>query len=455
MFCHKCGSRLIEGSVFCRECSAAVPTGSTESRPTVAARRRRQLPIVALAISGAIAIAIIIAVVVSVRRGSGGAQGEPRSDPKTAAGKLALAGYGSACAVTDSAGVRCWGRNIYGLLGVSTDHELHSSVPLDVVGLSRDVVSVSAGETHVCAVTKAGGVKCWGNNHDGELGDGTKIQRDAPVDVIGLSGVTVVANGGYHTCALTVSGSVKCWGFNEHGELGDRTFTSRSMPVDAVGLSSGVVAISAGENHTCAVTVLGGAKCWGANYGGQLGTKSGLGDCGQSYGCSSRPLDVDGLTSGVTAISAAYDHTCALTSVGGVKCWGRTGGYQLGNGLESGSDTCNNNTPCTLTPTDVSGLTTGIVAISSSGSHTCALTTEGGVKCWGHWRGGSVAQVPVDVPGLIGVAAISAGGSDTCVLMKSRRVKCWGGSYEAVVTNGTPYTVQLANFVPVDISAFP
>ena len=86
-----------------------------------------------------------------------------------------------------------------------------------------------------------------------------------------LSGVAQVSAGGSHTCALTLAGGVKCWGNNISGQLGDGTTRSRGVPVAVLGLLERVVMVSAGSGHTCAVTATGGAKCWGDNRAGQLG----------------------------------------------------------------------------------------------------------------------------------------------------------------------------------------
>ena len=182
---------------------------------------------------------------------------------------------------------------------------------------------ISAGGFHTCALTSAGGAKCWGWNIFGQLGDGTNIDRNRPVHVSGLStGVVEVSAGDLHTCALTTVGGVKCWGQNHVGEVGDGTNFNRNAPVDVSGLTSGVATVSAGNAYTCALSTAGGVTCWGDNFFGQLGDGT--------NNNRNVPVDVTGLTSGVAAISAGNQHTCALTTAGGVKCWGQNLDGQFG-----------------------------------------------------------------------------------------------------------------------------
>ena len=329
------------------------------------------------------------------------------------------------CVLTAAGGVKCWGNNHDGQLGDGT-HADHGT-PVNVVGLTSGVKAISAGWRHTCAVTTADRVVCWGNNHDGQLGDGTRVDRKKPEDVLGLmSAITALATGERHTCALTTSGGVKCWGNNHDGELGDGTKVDRVTPLDVVGLTSGVTAISAGWRHTCALTTAGGVKCWGNNHDGQLG--DGTETDRQT------PVDVAGLSSGVTAISARWRHTCALTTAGGVKCWGGNHDGQLGLGTRNDANT----------PTEVVELTSGVKAISAGWRHVCALTSNGDVKCWGGNHDGQLGdrtgidrKAPVDVVMVPGRSiAIAAGGQHTCA-MDSKTITCWGENEDGQLGDGT------------------
>ncbi len=380
----------------------------------------------------------------------------PQAEPPVAVAAVSGGGYHT-CALTTSGGVKCWGLNDGGQLGDGQACGSSCTALVDVSGLRSGVAAVSTGGLHTCAVTTAGGVKCWGWNDHGQLGDGTTTDSTTPVDVMGLtSGVVAVSasmSSGSpfspaHTCALTSGGGVKCWGWNRDGQLGNGTSTDSSTPVDVTGLSGGVAAVSAGSQHTCALTTTGGVKCWGSNGYGQLGDgrACGGGNCWT-------PVDVTGLTSGVVAVSAGTNHTCALTTTAGVKCWGVNYVGELGIGTITGPESCSGS-PCSTTPVDVTGLTSA-VAVSAGGDHTCALTSGGGVKCWGYnivgelglgtstgpesCSGSPCSTTPVDVTGLTsGAAAISsAGAGHTCALTSGGSVKCWGWNRDGQLGDGT------------------
>ncbi len=289
-----------------------------------------------------------------------------------------LAAADHTCALTSAGGVKCWGANYSGQLGDGTITS--RSTPVDVIDLSSGVTTIAAGASHTCAVTSGGGVKCWGTNYIGQLGDGTTTSSSTPVDVVGLSGITAVATGNDHTCALTSGGGVKCWGWNYVGELGDGTTTDSRTPVDVVGLSGGVVALSGGGMHTCAVTGSGGVKCWGANWGGRLGDGTTRHSMIPVDVCAGGAAGCTGTLGDVTKVAAGESHTCALTSMGAVKCWGLNPYGQLGAGATTNQST----------PVDVNGLQSGATALAAGNYHSCALVGNGRPKCWGSDRDGQL-----------------------------------------------------------------
>lgn len=353
-------------------------------------------------------------------------------------GVLAIsAGDSHTCAVTSAGAAKCWGRNDGGQLG-SGGGTLASATPVDVVDLASGVAAIDAGFAHTCAVTHGGGVKCWGNNQTGALGNGTFLTSYTPVDVTGLAnGITAVSAGAQHTCALNTAGGIQCWGYNIGSQLGDGTTLPRSVPVDVQGMQSGATAVSAGSLQTCARTSAGGVKCWGSNTYGQLG------DGGTAY--SAVPVDVSGLAAGVSAISAGSAFGCALTTAGAAKCWGANGRGQAGALPRADA-------AIAVAPTD---LTTSISAISTGGEHTCALTAAGGIKCWGSNAGGwlgngtiGLQSGPVDVSGLTsGAADVSTGDVHTCALTNAGGVKCWGLNFFGQLGNGT----NVQSMAPVDV----
>ncbi len=350
------------------------------------------------------------------------------------------AGSYHACAITSGGGLMCWGANYSGQLGDGTTTDRLTAVP--VVGLASGVAALAAGEGHTCAVMSSGAVKCWGGNEAGQLGDGSTTQSLTPVDVVGLpTGVRAIAAGwGGHTCAITAEGGVRCWGNNGAGQLGDGTMTSSLTPVDVVGLSSGVRAIVAGGFQTCALTSAGGVKCWGYGGDGQLGNGS--------RSQSTVPVDVVGLSSGVTSIAAGDGYTCAITASGGVLCWGANKGGLLWE------DTTENS----FIPVEVESLEHRVGAIAAGQSHICGTTSSGGVECWGSNTWGQLGDgttvdspSPVAVSGLTsGVTAIAVNGFSNyaCAISRGGRVKCWGSNKGGQLGNAT----TTSSSVPVDVS---
>ena len=250
---------------------------------------------------------------------------------------------------------------------------------------------ISVGGDHSCAVKEDGGVLCWGRGSNGLLGNDDTVSKDHPVAVVDgdassttpLSGIVQVSAGQSHSCALKEDGGVLCWGFGGDGRLGNGAADDKDHPVAVVdGDSSttplsGIVQISAGRRHNCALKEDGGVLCWGKGDNGRLG--NGAAD---NKDHSVAVVDGDSSTtplSGIVQISAGGSHSCALKEDGGVLCWGAGGDGRLGNGGIN-----NRNYPVAVVDGDSSTTPlSGIVQISTGGSHSCALKEDGGVLCWG------------------------------------------------------------------------
>ena len=215
--------------------------------------------------------------------------------------------------MTANGGVKCWGQNFYTQTGAVASQ----ATPVDIAGLTSGVTAVAAGQGYLCALTTGGAVKCQGANEYGQLGDGTfsttsQPGKPAPVQVAGLtSNVVGISAGETFTCAVSRDGGAQCWGRNELGELGDGTRTNRATPAQVSGLASGVAAISI-QGFGCALTVGGGVKCWGINYDGQLGD-------GITTISSTVPVDVVGFSAAPTSLATA---TPTPTPTGGYRAAG-------------------------------------------------------------------------------------------------------------------------------------
>jgi alpha-tubulin suppressor-like RCC1 family protein len=335
------------------------------------------------------------------------------------------AGDAHTCAVTSAGAAKCWGSNANGQLGDNTTTDRHT--PVTVRNLGSGVKSITAGGSHTCAVTTSGAARCWGMNDYGQLGDGTTTDRRIPVTVSGLSnGVSTISTGGWHSCAVTTTGATRCWGLGTLGRLGDGMSLSRHTPVAVTGLESGVKDISLGSWHSCAATTAGAVHCWGSNGFGQLGD-------GTTTNRLS-PVRV-GVLSSVTHISVGHRHGCAVNTAGAARCWGDNGNAQLGDGTRTHR----------FSPVVVSGMSGGVASISAGTNHTCAATTGGVARCWGNNANGQLGDstttqrfTPANVIGLdSSVSSISAGSTHTCAIGGDGKGICWGRNSQGQLGNGT------------------
>ena len=285
--------------------------------------------------------------------------------------------------------------------------------------------AVSPGEQHTCGLTTDGTGYCWGDNTDGQLGDGTasSIARLTPASVAGRLVFAALSAGFRRTCGIATGSAAYCWGYNGEGYLGDGTMTNRLSPAAVTG-GLAFAAVNASSSHTCGVTTAGAAYCWGANSYGQLGDGTTT--------PRTRPTAVlGGLT--FASVATGYAHTCGVTTGGAVYCWGYNGAGELGDGTKIDR----------VIPAAVaSGLTFG--SLSAGSFHTCAVTTGGAAYCWGQNVSGELGDgtaigrtSPVAVLGGLTLAAVSTGSAHNCGVTPDGIVYCWGRNGEGELGDGT------------------
>ncbi|HEY0230290.1 MAG TPA: hypothetical protein VGC55_03475 [Dokdonella sp.] len=348
------------------------------------------------------------------------------------------AGGGHACVLKD-AQAYCWGLNDSGQLGLGTASP-NAYDPVAVIGMQDGVTQISASDGGVCAV-RAGTGYCWGDNRQGQVGDGTLGVRGAPSAVANLADVDAIAANLYPVCAIA-GGMANCWGLVY---LGNGSLASSLVPVAVDGLGSGVSGIATGYLVGCAIQN-GAALCWGDDSQGALGD-------GVGTGAQLSPVAVSGLDSGVASISAGNQHVCAVVA-GAAECWGQNDRGQVGNG--SAPD-------AVVSPVVVPGLESGVSQAVARSDYSCAVK-DGGVWCWGGNDLGRLGNggyddtaVPQPVSGLAsGVASISLGGYHACALLTDRSVQCWGsndfGDLGTLGPDASPVP-QPADRFPADMDA--
>ena len=329
------------------------------------------------------------------------------------------------------------------------------------------IVQVAAGGAHTCARISDGTARCWGDNSDGQLGDGTRTDRKLPVKVKNVAGtgplkhITAISAGLGHTCARISDGTARCWGLNVSGELGDGTRTDRKLPVKVknvagTGPLNHITAISAGDFHTCARISDGTARCWGYNLYGQLGDGT---DTDGTLPVKVKNVAGTAPLIHVTAISAADFHTCARISDGTARCWGGNSDGQLG-------DSTRTDRTLPVNVNDVTGTARliHVTAISTGDRHTCARLSDGTARCWGENLSGQLGdgthtnrKLPVIVKNangtarLVHVTAISTGDRHTCARISDGTARCWGENLSGQLGDGTrtnrklPVIVKNAN----------
>ena len=319
----------------------------------------------------------------------------------------------------------------------------------------------SGDEGHSCGASggPAGGAGafCWGQGAENQLGNGSTANQSSPVAVSGGSGLVQVSINVFHTCAVAGTGAAYCWGLGANGRLGTADVANQSTPAAVVGGHSFRM-VSAGGTHTCGVTTTSNdAYCWGNNRQGELGRGAAPGG-GPATAQDSIPILVAGGHKWLS-VSAGNTHTCGVTTLNEAYCWGNDEHGRLGTagtpetcpGLSTGTTTTCHTSPVAVT----GGLSFG--SVSAGTFHTCGVTTGGAAYCWGANRFGGelgdglaedTSAVPVAVSGGNSYLTISAGTFHTCAVRTDLVLFCWGSNGGGELGDGT----TVARSTPVRVA---
>jgi alpha-tubulin suppressor-like RCC1 family protein len=358
-----------------------------------------------------------------------------------------VAGASHTCAIHASANgglgdASCWGTNderqFGGFSGGATQ-----DTPLVIRSGSS---GFAAGAFHTC-YQEFESIFCFGRNSDGQLGIGTVTENFSAFSVrLGQRGARAMSTGRRTTCAVTSTGELFCFGANDLGQIGDGTTTTPRTSPQAVLLTQPVAQSATSGDHGCALTSAGELWCWGRNDAGQLGDGTQI--------ARSSPAPVANVPRAVTAveIAAGGAHVCVRMSDGTARCWGENAKGQLGDGT----------TVKRATPAPIEGLsrTAGLASIAAGPAHTCVVTGEGRVRCFGAGTNGELgAGVAEDSLLASNVLAIDrairvvAGENHTCALLANGQSRCWGSNADGRLGAGP--VSDSATPLPVSVGSFP
>jgi alpha-tubulin suppressor-like RCC1 family protein len=376
-------------------------------------------------------------------------------------------GANHVCALLDDNRVYCWGSNEDGALGILTSEanpyigddpgEMGNNLrPVDLG--NRPVSKIAVGYSQTCAVFTNGGAKCWGKNQYGQTGykhsygdaPGETYEKNRAIN-LGMKPIQM-SIGSEHACAVDDLGNVKCWGSYQFARLGhgsgganlvglEPKTMGTNLPVTDLGPGWKAEKVVAGYAHSCAMNSE-GVKCWGDADNGAVGAGAGyIGDNDAEMG-NNRPLVSLGVGVKPLDIVSGYFHVCIITEGGDVKCWGGNTHGQLGYDDIAHRGQNGNGMGGGLANVDLNG--DKVVQLVAGASHTCALTENQTVKCWGQNNFGQLGAGISNNIGDDGIydmaylnanevdfgvgtpTQIAAGNYFTCILINTGEVKCFG-----------------------------
>ncbi len=346
-------------------------------------------------------------------------------------GAALTVGGGGGCFIKPDHTLWCWGTNALGEVGDGTQLERPAPVK---VGAASDWVAVSSGYEHTCGLHADGSAQCWGKNLSGQLGIGSAAVTLAPA-TIPMTTWDTISTGYDHSCGIEPDGTLWCWGNDSDGQLGIGNQPNQLAPAK-VGADTDWIAVSAGQQATCALKKNGDLYCWGSDNFGQLGNGAAP--------ASDTPVHVGAASWRSVASSQAL--ACGVQTNGTLWCWGNDDVGQLGDGGYTSVDA-----PTQVgTDTDWSDVAPGI------GLEVCARKSSGDVLCWGNDAYGEVADgvtsrtptTPAPIPGT-GWLGVAVGQGHACALPANGGVSCWGIDEEGQLGDGRDADF----FVPAPVSS--
>ena len=342
------------------------------------------------------------------------------------------------CAINNANDLLCWGRNDYGQVGDNTNEDKNTPTSISLSSADRVYATqIALGAGHTCAVDNSDNLYCWGLNSDGQLGDESNSGSLTPKEInICISGPCTqrLSLGRYHSCATDMSNDLFCWGWNYYGQLGDDTTDDKNTPtsISLGSESTSKVKELSGGVHTCAIDSLNKLFCWGYNNKGQLGDASTID--------RHTPTEIDlGIASShAVQVSLGGYHSCAIDSLNNLLCWGRNDEGQVGDATN-----VNKNSPVLIAPGTASSY---VIEISLGYVHTCAIFNNGDLKCWGsNYFGqlGNGGNDNLNIPTLISLGAnvtptqIELGLYHTCAVDNLSVLRCWGHNNNGQLGDGS------------------